>query len=171
MVPQRPPGSLAATTEPSTGHPTGTKEQSQRLTSDVLMAATTESRPRYGPSPLDMIPSEIYTRFPRFSTTDTSNPDLSTEEMTSTRLSVDEHAIVQTGPDRPRVTRSTRRQKVQGALQKAISTPSLGLQVIKDRLRRAPSTLSGNTLRQEPTSVSEQQCQVRNCRSSIQNNS
>ncbi len=160
MVPPGQPGSPAVT-EPSTKQPTGTKDQFQRLTSETLMAANAEPRPRYGPSPLDTIPSNIYMRFPRFSTTETSSPDLSTEEMNSTRLSVDEHAIVQAATNLPPL-KSSKRGKVHVALRKAISTPSLGLQVIKDKLRRTPSTLSGTTLRQEPTSSSDQKSSVRN---------
>ena len=154
-----PPGSPPAT-QPSTDHPTGSKEQFQRLTSHALMAATAEPRPRYGPSPLDAIPSSIYMRFPRFSTTETSSPDLSTEERNSTRLSVDEHAIVQTAPSLVPV-QNNKRGKVHVALREAISTPSLGLRAIKDKLRRTPSTLSGTTLQQEPNSSSDQKSSVR----------
>ena len=117
----------------------------------------------FAASPLDKIPSNLYTRFPRFdTTTENSSPDLSTEEVTSTRLSVDEHAMMEAPLSKTVPSEgSGRRQRVQTALHKAISTPTLSLRRVKNRLRRAPSsTLSGNTLRQEETSLSDQQSQV-----------
>jgi hypothetical protein len=152
-------------------HTAVAKQDFERLKSNALKKATSnpsehsQSR-RFAPSPLDTIPSSLYPRFPRFSTTtENSTPDLSAEEVTSTRLSIDEHDIMQT--PQPTATSSEadgKRRKMNTALHKAISTPSLSLRQVRDRLRRAPSsTLSGNTLRQEATSNLEQRSQV--CRS------
>lgn len=141
------------------------KHDFQRLASSVVSEASGETQAqRFGPSPLDTIPPNLYLRFPRFSTTtETSSPDLSTEEVISTRLSIDEHAMVQAS-DSPSVSSETggKRQRLQGVLHRAISTPSLGYQMMRDRLRRAPSsTLSGKTLRQGRTPTPEEDSQVR----------
>jgi len=120
----------------------------------------------HAPSPLDEIPGSLHVHFARFSTkTETSIPDFSPEEITSTRLSLDEEAIVQdtthrgTQSDPP-----SRRQKVQNALHNAVSSPSLGVRRIKERLQRTPSSvLSGQVLQQEQQerpSSSDQQAQV-----------
>ena len=153
---------------PSPDHAGAAKQDFERITSKILKKSTPESSKHcqsrsFAPSPLDTIPPSLYPHFPRFSiTTENSTPDLSTEEVTSTRLSIDEHAIMRLGPatTSPEVDGKKRRLNI--TLHKAISTPSLSLKRVKDRLLRPPSSaLSGNTLRQEATATSEQQSQVR----------
>ena len=155
---------------PSPDHYAGAAKQDfERITSQTLKKSTPESPKRcqsrrFAPSPLDTIPPSLYPHFPRFSiTTENSTPDLSTEEVTSTRLSIDEHAIMRAlGPATMFPEVDGKRRRLNITLHKAISTPSLSLKRVKDRLRRPPSSaLSGNTLRQEATATSEQQSQVR----------
>jgi hypothetical protein len=150
-------------------HSAAAKQDFGRLTTTALKKAASESSGhsqsrRFAPSPLDTIPPSIYTRFPRFSTTtENSTPDLSTEEVTSTRLSTDEHDLMQAPPSTAIVFEASgRRRKLSTVLHKAISTPSLSLRRVRDRLQRAPSsTLSGSILPQEAASALEQQSQVR----------
>ena len=160
------------TPSPSTDHPTAVAKQDfERLASKALKKASSDTSehsqsPRFAASPLDKIPSSLYTRFPRFSTTtENSSPDLSAEEVISTRLSIDEHAIIEAPASNNMPSESGGKgHRLQAALHRAISTPSLGLGLrrVRDKLRRTPSsTLSGNTLRQEATSVSEEQSHVR----------
>jgi hypothetical protein len=173
--------SFSSTTVPPPSprcHTAVAKQEFDRLTFDTLKKAASSSpvRPqsrRFASSPLDTIPSNIYARFPRFSTTtENSTPDLSTEEVTSTRLSIDEHDIIRV--PQPTATSSgpgRKRQKMNTALRKAISTPSLSLRRVRDRLRRAPSsTLSGNTLQQEATSTLGEQSQACGSPSTVSSN-
>lgn len=155
---------------PSSDHHAGAAKQGfERITSKTLKKSTPESSKhcqswRFAPSPLDTIPPSLYPHFPRFSTTmENSTPDLSTEEVTSTRLSIDEHVIMRAlGPATTSPKVDGKRRRLNITLHKAISTPSLSLKRVKDRLRRPPSSaLSGNALRQEATATSEQQSQVR----------
>ena len=92
-------------------------------------------------SPLDSINPSLYPRFPRFSiTTESSQPDFSSDEMTSTKISLDEEGMVATRrTSNTSNTKSTKRQKLQTTLHRAVSTPSLGLRRIGDRIKRAPS--------------------------------
>jgi hypothetical protein len=154
---------------PSPDHHASTAKQDfERITFKILKSIPESSKHRqsrsFAPSPLDTIPPSLYPHFPRFSiTTENNTPDLSTEEMASTRLSIDEHAIMRAlGPvtTSPEVDGEKRRLNI--TLYKAIATSSLSLKRVKDRLRRPPSSaLPGNTLRQEATATSEQQSQVR----------
>ena len=93
------------------------------------------------PSPLDNIPSSLYTRFPRFSmTTEISQPDLSIEDVTSTRFSVDEEGIVaipfSSDLDRERPKRPSR---VHRSIRKAISHQAMFLKQARVGVRRVPS--------------------------------
>jgi hypothetical protein len=141
------------------------KQNFERLASrTVSQAILEETRACNLPaSPLDAIDPSLYPRFPRFSiTTENSHPDLSTDEVTSTRLSLDEEGIVAT----PRSsttnnTRSSKRHKLQVTLHRAMSTPTLGLRRMSDRIKRAPSILrSSRTSRRLPGTISESQAAV-----------
>jgi hypothetical protein len=114
-------------------------------------------------SPLDSINPSLYPRFPRFSiTTESSQPDLSTDEMTSTKISLDEEAMFATRrTSNISNTKSGKRQKLQTTLHRAVSTPSLGLRRIGDRMKRAPSIfLSRRTSKGLQRSISESQSEV-----------
>lgn len=115
-------------------------------------------------SPLDAIDPSLYPRFPRFSiTTESSHPDLSTDEVTSTKLSLDEEGIVATRrSSNTSNTKSTKRQKFQITLHRAMSTPTLGFRRMTDRIKRAPSILlSSRTSKRLPGTISESQAEVR----------
>jgi hypothetical protein len=76
---------------------------------------------------LDLIPPDLYGRFPRLSTT-TENliPDFSTEEVTSTRLSLDEQDIVRAAQSTRKFAETERElQTGNRALHNVVSTPSL----------------------------------------------
>jgi hypothetical protein len=149
-------------------HAAVSKQDFGRLNSNITKGAIPEPSVHsqsqiFAPSPLDTIPPSLYTRFPRFSTTtEKLTPDLSTEEVTSTKLSLDEQDIVR-APQSTRTSAEADRkfQRWNMALHKVVSTPSLSLRHVRDRLRRAPSsTLSGKTLEQEATITSKEQYQV-----------
>jgi hypothetical protein len=150
-------------------HASAAKGGFEHITSKILRKSTPESSKHcqsrsFAPSPLDTIPPSLSLHFPRFSiTTENSTPDLSTEEVTSTRLSIDKHAIMQAlEPATASLEVDWKRWRLNITLHKAISTPSLSLKLVKDRLRKPPSsTLSENTLRQDATATSEQKSPVR----------
>jgi hypothetical protein len=143
---------------PPRTHLSTPKQNFERLASrTVSQAILEESRACSLPaSPLDAIDPSLYPRFPRFSiTTESSHPDLSADEVTSTRLSLDEEGIVAT--PRSSITNNTgssKRHKLQITLHRAMSTPTLGLRRMSgrmtDRIRRAPSILRGSTTLKRP---------------------
>ncbi len=130
----------------------------------VSQAISEESRTSKLPaSPLDSISPSLYPRFPRFSiTTESSHPDLSTDEVTSTRISTDEEGIVATRrSSNISNSRSSRSQKLQGTLHRAMSTPSVGLTRLGNRIKRAPSTLlHRRSSKDSPRTVSGSQAKV-----------
>lgn len=114
-------------------------------------------------SPLDSINPSLYPRFPRFSiTTESSHPDLSADEVTSTRISTDEEGIVATRrASNTSHSRSSKRQKLQITLHRAMSTPAIGLRRFGNRIKRAPSTLlSRRSSKESPRTVSGNQAEV-----------
>jgi len=154
---------------PPRTHLSTPKQNFERLASrTVSQAILEESRACNLPaSPLDAIDPSLYPRFPRFSiTTESSHPELSTDEVTSTRLSLDEEGIVAT--PRSSITNNTgssKRHKLQMTLHRAMSTPTLGLRRMSgrmsDRIRRAPSILRGSTTLKRPQgTISENQAAV-----------
>jgi hypothetical protein len=101
--------------------------------------------PRPLPSRFGNIHPEIDPRLPRFSsTTESGNLDLSIEEVTSTRISMDEEAIIspESNSTDNSNERAGKRLRFQHALRKAISTPSLGLRAMKKHFRKYPNTTS-----------------------------
>jgi hypothetical protein len=137
--------SCALDDPPPRMHLTTPKHNFQLLASrTVSQAISEEARACKLPaSPLDSISPSLYPRFPRFSiTTESSHPDLSTDEVTSTRISLDEEGIVATprSSDTSKIG-SSKRQKLQITLQRAVSSPTLSLRRISERIKRAPGNL------------------------------
>lgn len=131
----------------------------------VSQAIAEEARtPKLPASPLDSISPSFYPRFPRFSiTTESSHPDLSTDEVTSTKISLDEEGIVATRrSSNTSNTRSIKRQKLRITLHRAVSTPTLGLRRFGDRIKRAPSVLLlKRKSKRLPRTISEGEAEVR----------
>lgn len=114
-------------------------------------------------SPLDSIDPSLYPRFPRFSiTTDTSQPELSTDEVTSTKISLDEEGMMATrSSSNASNTKVSKRQQLQITLHRAVSTSSLNLKRIGERMRRAPSIfLARRTPKRPQRSLPECQAEV-----------
>lgn len=114
-------------------------------------------------SPLDSISPSWYPRFPRFSTTtESSHPDLSADEVTSTKISFDEEGIVHSRTSSNNSnTPSGKRQKLQITLHRAVSTPTLSLRRLGGRIKRAPSILlSTRKPKLRPQSISEDEAGV-----------
>ena len=113
------------------------KKDFERLTSQTLHRAASEPQGRsHASSPLDSINPNLFVRFPRFSmTTEISSPNLSTEEVTSTRLSLDEEELIRktTSPKTPKDSRLNLK------IQRAVSSSSI--KRLGDSLRIAPSTI------------------------------
>ncbi len=130
----------------------------------VSQAISEETRTSKLPaSPLDSINPSLYPRFPRFSiTTESSHPDLSADEVTSTRISTDEEGIVATRrSSNTSNTRSSKRHKLQITLHRAMSTPTIGLRRLGNRIKRAPSTLlARRNSKESPRTVSQNQAEV-----------
>ncbi|KAF7513893.1 hypothetical protein GJ744_006507 [Endocarpon pusillum] len=129
----------------------------------VSQAISEQTRPSKLPaSPLDSINPSLYPRFPRFSiTTESSHPHLSTDEVTSTRISTDEEGIVaaRRSPNTSN-TRSRKRQILQTTLHRAMSTPTIGLRRLGNRIKQAPSTLlPRRSSKESPRTVSEDQAE------------
>lgn len=125
----------------------------------VSQAISEQTRPSKLPaSPLDSINPSLYPRFPRFSiTTESSHPELSTDEVTSTKISTDEEGIVAAR----RSPNTSKRQKLQTTLHRAMSTPTIGLRRLGNRIKRAPSTLlPRRSSKESPRTVSENQAEV-----------
>jgi hypothetical protein len=115
------------------------------------------------PSPLDTVDSSLYPRFPRFSlTTESRLPDLSTDDVTSTKISLDEEGMVASRrPSNTSDSRSSRRQKLWIALHRAVSSPTFGIRRLGDRIRRVPAImLSGGNSKRLDAEGSESQVQV-----------
>jgi hypothetical protein len=113
---------------------TNSSTSSRRQKENVRPAPSTiRSSQSLPPSPLDNIPSKLYDRFPRFSmTTEASQPDLSIEDVTSTRFSIDEEGIIAM-PRQP--------GKLHRTLRKALSHQTMLLKKAKVGMRRMPSHL------------------------------
>lgn len=110
----------------------------------VSQAIAEEARIVKHPAPpLEAINPSSCPRFPRFSiTTESSQPDLSTDEVISTQISLGEEGIVSRRRSSHTIdTRSSRKHKLQKTLYRAVSSPSLGLRRIGNRIKRAPSLL------------------------------
>lgn len=139
---------------PRRGHLSTPKHNFEVLASrTVSRAILEESRAgRLPSSPLDSIDPSLYPRFPRFSiTTESSHPDLSTDEVTSTKISLDEEGMVATRRSTNiSNTTSNKRQKLHITLQRAVSNPSLGLRRFGDRIKRVPSILLSRRLSTRP---------------------
>lgn len=140
------------------------KHNFELLASRTLSQAASEDtrNPRFPASPLDSIDPSLYPHFPRFSvTTDNSLPDLSTDEVTSTRISLDEECIVAsddsgtTGQEKV-----SRRKKLQAKFQNAVSSPSLDMKRVGDHIKRVPSFLRSKPPRLLRRSISDSQAEV-----------
>lgn len=123
---------------------TSSSEPSSRYDENIPQSqSTTNSLQSLPPSPLDNIPSNLYARFPRFSmVTENSQPDLSIEDVTSTRFSVDEEGIVaipySSGLDSQK---SKRPSKIHRTIRKAMSHQTMFLKRARVGVKRMPSTL------------------------------
>lgn len=91
--------------------------------------------------PLDNIPTRLHARFPRFSTTtELSQPDLSIEDVTSTRISVDEHGIVAVPyNDELSYVKTKLPGRFHRTIRKAISHQTMFLRKARVGVRRMPS--------------------------------
>ena len=92
-------------------------------------------------SPLDNIPTRLHARFPRFSTTtELSQPDLSIEDVTSTRFSVDEEGIVAIPYNNESSFLKTKQPgRFHRTIRKAISHQTMFLKKARVEVRRMPS--------------------------------
>jgi hypothetical protein len=163
--------SSSSSSDRTTNHPpprmhlSTPKENFEHLASrTVSQAISEEGRAIKIPaSPLDSISPSLYPRFPRFSiTTESSHPDLSTDEVISTKISSDEEGMVaQSASPRTIDTRSSKRQRLKLRLHRAVSTPILGLRQIGNRIKQAPnSNLARRVSKTLHRSVSESQAQA-----------
>ena len=163
---QLPPGPASKDQAPFLKtHLSTPKHNFELLASRTLSQAAPEDARRVKPaaSPLDSIDPSLYPRFPRFSvTTDNSLPDLSTEEVTSTRISLDEEAIVGTADAASfSQERTSRRKRLQTKLHHAVSSPSLDMKRVGDRIKRVPTILrSPRTPSFLRRSISDSQAEV-----------
>lgn len=120
-----------------TNSSTSSNQQKQNVRTAPSIVNSSQSLPS---SPLDNIPSKLYARFPRFSmTTEPSQPDLSIEDVTSTRFSIDEEGIIAI----PYVSRSNhskenRPGKLHRTLRKAISHQTMLLKRARVGVRQIP---------------------------------
>ena len=140
------------------------KHDFEVLAANTLQTAAQEdTRPRnLASSPLDSIDPLLYVRFPRFSTaTESGHPDLSPDEVTSTRYSVDEVGIMQAcGNPGASSEAQGRRQKLPYSLHKAISFSGLSMKNVGLRLKRAPSNLLRRAPRAVSSPIAQEQVQV-----------
>jgi hypothetical protein len=124
-----------------------TSHRRDRFPSTQVESSSSQTLP---PSPLDNIPSRLHSRFPRFSTTtEISQPDLSIEDVTSTRFSIDEEGIIAI-PYGIDVNHQKPKQpgRFHRTIKKAISQQTMFLKKAKVEVRRMPSNWGlGNRLR------------------------
>ncbi len=156
---------IAADDPPPRTHLSTPKHNFELLASRTVSQAVSEEAhtAKLPASPLDSINPCLYPRFPRFSiTTESSHPDLSTDEVTSTKISLDEEGMVAARRSSNNSnTKSKKRQKLQITLHRAVSTPTLGLRRFGNRIKRAPSILlSRRTSKRLPRTVSDSQAEV-----------
>lgn len=117
------------------------RSQSQRRDSLPSTQSESTSSQSLPPSPLDNIPSRLHARFPRFSmTTEPSQPDLSIEDVTSTRFSIDEQGIIAIPYDHNLRHQKTKQPgRFHRTIKKAISHQTMFLKKARVEVRRMPS--------------------------------
>ena len=126
--------------QPNNGPPPFDPAKVHRQQLSEFSAITSTSM--FPSSPLDDIDPSLWRRFPRFSTaTEASQPDLSYDEVTSTRFSVDEEGIIDifTKPGQEGLPR--RHSKIRRGLSRALSNSSTRIKHMSQRLRKVPSNL------------------------------
>lgn len=141
--PPRTPYPDASSNESTLAHSSSSSSRSPSHRRDSLPSTQSESSSSQTlpPSPLDNIPSRLHSRFPRFSTTtEISQPDLSIEDVTSTRFSIDEEGIIAI-PYSIDVKHQKPKQpgRFQRTVKKAISQQTMFLKKAKVEVRRMPS--------------------------------
>ena len=161
---RRPEGSEPDDIPPRT-HLSTPKHNFELLASRTVSQAMSEEAraSKLHASPLDSINPILYPRFPRFSiTTESSHPDFSTDEVISTKISLDEEGIVATRRSfHTSNARPSKRQRLHLTLHRAMSSPTLGLRRIGYRMKLAPSILFSNrTSKPPPGSICQIQAEV-----------
>lgn len=151
---------------PPRTHLSTPKHNFELLASRVVSQAISEEActSKLPASPLDSISTSRYPRLPRFPiTTEGSHPVLCNDEVTSTKISLDEEGMVGTKTSSStRYTKSSKRKNLRTALHRAVSTPTLGLKRINSRIRRASTILLSRTSPNRPSqSISDRQAAVR----------
>lgn len=116
------------------------RSPSQRPDSISSIQSESTSSQSLPPSPLDNIPPRLHARFPRFSTTtEISQPDLSIEDVISTRFSVDEEGIIAIPCNRDFKRQSRQSGRFHRTIKKAISQQAVFLKKASVEARRIPS--------------------------------
>jgi len=97
-------------------------------------------------SPLDEVPERLWDRVLRTSSaTETTNPYLSIDDITSTRLSLDEHAILSSPLNSPNRFGASRRVS---SMQKAVGN---GLKSLGRKIKRLPGSIFPNASKGPPS--------------------
>lgn len=99
-------------------------------------------------SPLDNVPQRLWDRVLRTSSaTETTHPYLSLDEITSTRLSLDEHAILSSSPNISSRQGTSRRAS---SVQKVFGD---GFKSLRKKIKRFPGSVFLNASRDPPASL------------------
>jgi hypothetical protein len=98
-------------------------------------------------SPLDNVPERLWNRVLRTSSATTTVPHLSIDDITSTRLSLDEHAILYSSPNSTSRNGTSRRAN---SVQKAFGD---GFKSLRKKIKRFPGSIFLNASRGPPASL------------------
>ena len=140
--PPRTPYPDTCSNESTLAHSTTSSSRSPSQLPDRIPSTQSESTSSQSlpPSPLDNIPPRLHARFPRFSTTtEISQPDLSIEDVTSTRFSVDEEGIIAIPYNSDFKRQSKHSGRFHRTIKIAISQQTMFLKKARVEVRRIPS--------------------------------